>query len=209
MKKRMLIGMFLAAMILFTACSSWPDNGGLSGDQADSGESEDSASDIPPEERDDLGAVETQTSLHRNFRLVRPADWSEFEAGPSSYLYTPQDSNPTDPFSEKITVVVSSLPEGSEVSYQQLIDQGIEASKEEMPDIKLIEETENISIGGREGRLARFRGTLKNSMMEFNQAFIMEGSRLYTLTYTCPEDSCDNYNVFNVMRNSMEIYDAE
>jgi len=156
---------------------------------------------IPLEERDDLGAVDTITVIHKDFRFIKPVTWDELEF-PNIYVFYPSGEDIENLDTERISVVVAYLPENETYVLKDLLYDGIERSKEEIPDISMIGDIVETNFGEETGLKMKYKGTYDKKEFQFLQTSIIKYNKVYTITYTCTTNNCNSYNVFNSMKKS-------
>ena len=146
---------------------------------------------------------DTKTSIHKDFRAVIQADWQELEIPPATYIYFPSNTSQEDVEAEVISVVVSPLGENSQ-SLEELTQLGIENSKKIMPDFELIENM-NVNKGELTGKRLKFTGTSEGVKRNFVQFAGIQYNKLYALTYSCPINKCNYYELFNNFVETIEL----
>ncbi len=146
-------------------------------------------------------AGEIKTILHKDFRASINSDWEEIEVSGIN-LYLPQNTSQEDDRAEAI-VIISTPLQGNNQTLDQILEQGIENSKIIMPDFEL---TENINYnnGKITGKEIKFTGTQQRIKRNGDQFFGIKNNILYSVTYTCPSDSCNYDSVFRTVIESFE-----
>ncbi len=162
---------------------------------------------IPTEKQTDYVGGQT-TIMHKDFRAIMKDDWIETEIPPSTYIYLPPNTNQEDSNAEIISVVVQYLGENNQYTLDELLEQGIENSKQIMPDFEL---TENIDGGKPDmpGKRIKFTGTQEGIKRNNVQVFGIKYNNLYSITYSCPVDECNSYAVYNTFVETFEPIKAE
>jgi len=163
--------------------------------------------DSNPENAIDYIGEET-TIMHRDFKARIKENWVETEIPPATYIYLPPNTKEDDVNAEVISIVVQFLGEENEYSLNELLDLGIENSKQIMPDFEL---TENIDGGKPDmpGKRIKFTGTQDGIKRNNVQVFGIKYNNLYSITYSCPVDECNSYAVYNTFVETFEPIKAE
>jgi len=160
----------------------------------------------PDEQTEYVG--ESTTLLHKDFKAVIKKDWQEFEITPSMYFYFPPNTAEEDVNAEVIYIAITPLGKDSNFTLDTLLEQGIENSKSIMPDFEL---TENIDKTDSEvfERKIKFTGTQEGVKRDNVQVFGIRYNNIYSVTYSCPIDNCNNYAVYNGLVESFEAIEAK
>jgi len=162
---------------------------------------------INPEDVVDYIGEQT-TIIHRDFKAIMKDDWSEAEVLPATYIYLPKNTKQEDVSAEIISIEVQFLGEDNQYTLDELLELGIENSKQIMSDFEL---TENID-GGKsdmQGKRIKFTGTQEGVKRNNVQVFGIKYNNLYAITYSCPIDSCNSYAVYNTFVETFEPVQAE
>lgn len=162
---------------------------------------------IPPEKQTDYVGEQT-TIIHKDFKAIMKDDWNEIEVPPSTYIYLPPNTKKEDNNAEIISMVVQFLGENNQYTLDELLELGIENSKQIMPDFIL---TENIDGGKSDmpGKRIKFTGTQEGVKRNNIQVFGIKYNNLYSITYSCPIDECNSYAVYNTFVETFEPIKAE
>lgn len=155
-----------------------------------------------PEEQTEYVGEQT-TVFHKDFKAIMKKDWQEFESQPSTIVYIPKNTSEEDINAEIISVVVVSLGENNEYTLDNLLEQGIENSKQIMSDFELTESTDD-EISGMSVKKIKFTGTTEGIKRNNIQIFGIKYNNLYAITYSCPVDICNSYAVYNSFIESFE-----
>ena len=148
MNQKLIIGVVILIVILVLG-GFYFFNQNISSNQTD-------LSSTPEDAKNYIGGQ--TTIIHRDFKAIIKKDWQEFEVPPSTYVYLPPSTAQDDVSAEIISIAVAFLGEEKQYSLEELLEQGIENSKEIMPDFELTENTD----GGNAllvGKKIKFTGT--------------------------------------------------
>ncbi|MDD5023352.1 MAG: hypothetical protein PHU63_04250, partial [Candidatus ainarchaeum sp.] len=109
---------------------------------------------------------------------------------------------------EFIFVSVGYLGEENNYTLEEILDAGIENSKQTMPDLELIN---NVDKEGNyfRGKEIKFTGTSEGIKRNFTQFFGIEYNNIYSITYSCPIDECDYYPIYESFVMSFEPVESE
>jgi hypothetical protein len=104
--------------------------------------------------------------------------------------------------------VVQFLGNDNQYSLDELLELGIENSKQLMSDFEL---TENIDGGKPDmsGKRIKFTGTQDGIKRNNVQVFGIEYEDLYSITYSCPVDKYNSYAIYNTFVETFEPIRAE
>lgn len=151
---------------------------------------------------------ESKTLIHKDFKATINADWQELEIPPSTYAYFPLNMSQEDVNAEVISVVITFLSENNQITLEELLEQGIEISKQIMPNFELIE---NISTDklGMPSRKIIFTGTQYDILRQNTQYFGIKYNNLYSVTYSCPINNCNYYNIYDKFIESFQAIKAK
>jgi len=157
---------------------------------------------VPSEEKSDYVGEQT-TVMHKDFRAIIKADWREFEVRPSNFVYLPPNTAQDDISAEVISIITTYLGGNNQLTLDDILEQGIENSKQVMPDFEL---TENVDweTSHMLGKKIKFTGTQEGVKRNNVQVFGIKNNILYAITYSCPVESCNSYPVFNTLVESFE-----
>lgn len=157
----------------------------------------------PKEKANEFG-IKTVTVVHKDFQAEKPVDWTETEIDQDLYKYTPKGANTSNSFGEYVTVLVSNVPKNNTKSLLELMELGLSSAKIMYHDLTLAGKAKHSKVGTLDGLEISFSATVQDHKMQFNQILAMSMNRMYTVTYTCPAGSCNNYNVFYSVANSLK-----
>ncbi|MFA4960649.1 MAG: hypothetical protein WC548_03205 [Candidatus Pacearchaeota archaeon] len=146
---------------------------------------------------------ESTTIIHKDFRAIMKKDWQESEISPSTYFYLPPNVAREDVNAEVISIAVTFLGESGQYTLENLLEQGVENSKNIMPDFELIEDVdwENDYFSGKK---IKFTGTFEGVKRGGQQVFGIQHNNLYVISYSCPANACNSYGVYNSLLESFE-----
>jgi hypothetical protein len=155
----------------------------------------------PEDAKDYVG--ESTTSIHKDFRAIIKSDWQESEISPSIYIYLPKNTNEEDVNAEVISIAVTFLGEENSYTLEEILNQGVENSKQFISDFELTEslDWENNNFIGKK---IKFTGTQEGIKRNSVQVFGIAYDNLYTITYSCPINNCNSYAVYNSLIESFE-----
>jgi hypothetical protein len=148
-------------------------------------------------------AGEDRTIIHKDFRAIIKADWKEYEVPPSAFVYLPPNTDENDTRAEAITIYSGFLGEDNNYTLDSLLEQGLENSKKIIPLFQLTENTTG-NIKGFDSRKIEFTGIQEGIERNFVQVFGIKSNTLYSITYSCPVDNCNSYDVYNSVVESFE-----
>ncbi len=151
---------------------------------------------------------ETKTLIHKDFRAVISGEWKESEVGSSTFLYLPLNTDSKDINAEFMLINSAYLGENNNFTLDGLLEQGINASEQIMPDFELLENNE-WSNGNLEGKEIKFAGTQEEVKREFTQVFGIKYNSIYSVTYSCPIENCNYYESYNSLVESFEPVEAK
>jgi len=148
----------------------------------------------------------TKTTIHKDFKAIVKEDWQEFEGSFEGYLYfiyLPKGESKENIDAEFIFVSVGYLNESNNYTLNEFLEVGIEESRKTMPDLELIEivDKKGSYLDGKE---IKFRGTSEKIKRSFIQFFGIGQSNIYTITYSCPLENCNFYDIYNAFVKSFE-----
>ncbi len=146
---------------------------------------------------------ESTTSIHKDFRAIIKSDWQESEISPSIYIYLPKNTNEEDVNAEVISIAVTFLGEKNSYTLEEILNQGVENSKQFISDFELTEslDWENNNFIGKK---IKFTGTQEGIKRNSVQVFGIAYNNLYAITYSCPINNCNSYAVYNSLIESFE-----
>lgn len=146
---------------------------------------------------------EQRTIIRKDFRAIIKEDWQESEVNPSVYIYLPPNTTQTDENAETISIVVMFLGEENQYTLEELLDKGVENSRQLISDFEL---TENIDKENDyfEGKRIKFTGTSEGVKRENTQFFGIKYNNIYVITYSCPINNCNYYAIYNNLVESFE-----
>lgn len=142
-----------------------------------------------------------KTIMHKDFRALIQSDWQEFEIS-SLFLYLPPNISLDDENAEVISIAIAPWGD-NQFSLDELLEQGIANSKQVMPDFEITEEI-NAKINNLDGKRIKFIGTSEGVKRNYIQYFGIEYNKVYVLTYFCPIDNCNSYEIYNKVVKSFE-----
>ena len=150
------------------------------------------------------GAKDTgiTTIIHKDFRLSINSSWQEISASSAVYFYFPPNISQDNPNAEYISLTESRLGD-SNISLNQLLEQGIAQSTKIMPDFALAENNA-FSNGNFEGREIKFSGTQQNITRNYDQVFGKTNGMLFSITHVCPLGNCRYQAVFDKVTQTFE-----
>jgi hypothetical protein len=161
---------------------------------------------LPEEEN-----LEPGTVIHKDFRVIIPSEWEEYEGSNLGYIYftyLPPNENPQSENAEFVFISVGNIGEEIEYSLEELLEAGLENSKTTMPDLELQSNVER-EANNFTGREIKFTGTSEGVLREFVQFFGLKFGNIYTITYTCPINNCHYYSDYDSIIESFEPVEAK
>lgn len=166
---------------------------------------------IPFEEQSDYTGEQT-TIMHKDFKTIISVNWTEIEsiASPtySSFIYLLKNTSESDVNVEAIFIDINYIGENPNYTIEGLLEKGIESTKKIMPDFNLTnaEEWNNNYFSGKK---IKYTGTSKEIKRKFTQTAGIKFDQLYTITYSCPENNCNSYPIYNYLIKTFEPVKAK
>lgn len=148
------------------------------------------------------------TIMHKDFKAIIEKDWQEIEVSPSTYIYLPPNTEKEDVDAEIISIVVQFLGKNNQYTLNELLELGIENSKQLMFDFELVENSDDGKLNI-VGKRIKFIGTLDGVKRNNLQVFGIKYDNLYSITYSCPINNCNSYAIYNTLIESFEPVKAD
>ncbi|MFA7708360.1 MAG: hypothetical protein WCX73_05405, partial [Candidatus Pacearchaeota archaeon] len=148
------------------------------------------------------------TIITKDFRAIIKKDWQNLEIPPSTWVYLPPNIAQEDVNAEVISITVTFLGESNQYTLTDLFEQGIENSEKIMSDFELTE-TIDWKNNYLTGKKIKFTGTSEGVKRNTIQTFGIKYNNLYTITYSCPVNSCNSYAVYNSLSESFQPTQAK
>ncbi len=138
--------------------------------------------------------------MHSTYSIVIQRGWEEIEYN-NSFVYIPPEGNFSDPFSEKFAVSVE-MPISESASLKKLTEADIRKTGELLPNLKVINQSEDEKLGQMDAIKVVFTGSIENRILRITQYRAIQGNRLYVLTQQCEYEKCMYDNIFKEVSES-------
>jgi hypothetical protein len=149
-----------------------------------------------------LDTSEMILKIHKDFGIEIPNNWNEYvpkidATKGAMYVYVPSNQNVTYVASEKVIITIAYFPEGNSPNLNDMLNQGLNVTKKAIPDLEMTEGPTDFTMGGMSGIKMKFTGTSNKEKLEFTQISVKNPKNVYTISYHCPFEECNYYDVFD------------
>jgi hypothetical protein len=161
---------------------------------------------LSAEEAQNFIAIKNPERVQYNtFSMVKPGEWKDFN--PEEYknivVFLPPESNISEPFDEKISLMLGILPENETRSLREITDIDLEMAKKGSPPVDTVS-VNDARVGQLDGLKVILTTRVENQTIEMLQFRAMAGKRVYAITHQCLQGACKYDDVFNEMVQSFE-----
>jgi hypothetical protein len=148
-----------------------------------------------------VGCSETRTEFvdHGNFSLSKPSGWIETQ-NDGLYRWQPVANG-----TESVSFFESRVPSNMTTDLQKLVELGLTSLHTKIPDLTVVQEATPTTLGNLPAIEIQFTATTVDKKWVYTQIFAKPENTMYTMTYSCKQDSCKHSDEFHAMAKSMII----